>query len=171
MLSAAIAIVMDKLAQAQAQYQDFVAPFQSLVLSTITADGLPHASYAPFVVDEDKTFYLFVSGLSEHTQNLRSRPHASILFIEDESQTQNLFARRRLTYDCAVSWLERETDSWIAIADRFQDQFGEIIGILRSLGDFEIVSLQPRSGRFVIGFGAAYQIQGENLDQLVQLKG
>ncbi|MEM8641972.1 MAG: pyridoxamine 5'-phosphate oxidase family protein [Cyanobacteria bacterium P01_G01_bin.54] len=155
--------------QAQAQYRDFVPSFQSLILGTTTAEGQPNTSYAPFICDAQWNFYCFVSGLAVHTQNLHANPQATVLLIEDEAKSNNIFARRRLSYDCTVSWLERETLDWEAIADQFQTQFGEIVGLLRGLGDFQIVCLTPRSGRFVVGFSAAYQIQGNDLSQLVPL--
>lgn len=162
---------MTTLTQAQAQYATFLDAFQSLVLSTVTPEGLPQASYAPFVRDAQGNFYIFVSGLAAHTQNLHSQPVASILFIEDEQDCHNFFARRRLTYHCTVRWLPRETSEWEAIVSQFQAQFGEIIGLLRGLQDFQIAGLEPQSGRFVVGFGAAYAIEGKDLSQLVQLKG
>ena len=155
--------------QAQAQYREFLTDFQSLVLGTTTPAGQPDTSYAPFVSDAERNFYCFVSGLSAHTQNLRANPQATVLLIEDEAKSSNIFARRRLSYACTVSWLERDTPHWDAIADQFQDQFGEVVGLLRSLGDFQLVCLTPRSGRFVVGFGAAYQIQGDDLSQLVPM--
>ncbi|MGB0564660.1 MAG: pyridoxamine 5'-phosphate oxidase family protein, partial [Spirulinaceae cyanobacterium] len=47
--------------QAQAQYRDFVPRFQSLILGTITSEGRPDTSYAPFVCDAERNFYCFVS--------------------------------------------------------------------------------------------------------------
>ena len=41
----------------------------------------------------------------------------------------------------------------------------------RALPDFRIFQLTPRDGRFVIGFGAAYQISGDNLSQLTHITG
>lgn len=161
---------MSSLEQAQQEYEQFLVTIQSVMLSTVSPEGKPNASYAPFVTDAKRNIYLFISGLSTHTQNLQAQPLASLLFIEDEQNCANIFARKRLTYDCEVMWLARETPEWIAIAAQFQTQFGEIITMLRSLADFQIVCLKPRSGRFVLGFGAAYRITGDNLDQLVHLQ-
>ena len=85
----------DKLSQA---YQTFTAQFGSVVLGTVGSDGEPQASYAPCVIDAERNIYVFVSGLSAHTQNLTSIGKASALFIEDEAKTQQMFARKRLSY-------------------------------------------------------------------------
>lgn len=152
-------------------YRTFPQQFRSLVLSTVTAKGAPHASYAPFVMDEQKAIYVFVSGLSAHTANLRATERASVLLIEDESKTEQIFARRRLSYDCAAQVLERNDRDWDAIAAQFAERFGGIIDVLKGLNDFDIFRLMPQSGQFVIGFGAAYRISGTQLDILEQSMG
>lgn len=151
-------------------YQQFPQTVKSLMLSTVDSQGQPNASYAPFVMDSDRQLYIFVSGLSPHTANLLQTRRASVLLIEDEAQTNQVFARRRLTYDCMVIPLERETDAWTQIADCFSDRFGEIITMLRQLGDFQILRLSPTGGRFVVGFGAAYQVDPNDLNQLIHLQ-
>lgn len=148
-------------------YQAFPAQHQSLMLSTVDAEGMPHASYAPFVQDEDVRFYIFVSGLSPHTTHLLQTGLASILLIDDESATPQIFARPRLSYQCRAVLLDRDTDFWQQVANRFQTRFGDIIEMLRQLNDFQIIQLTPAAGRFVVGFGAAYQVNPEDLSQLI----
>ena len=160
---------MNQLEKATAEYQKFTQQIQSIIISTVNSEGMPNGSYTPFVMDEFKNIYIYVSGLSTHTQNLNANPNASVLFIEDEAKTPQIFARRRLSYDCSATLIERETEEWKKIVDQFQTRFGEIIQMLRSLADFRIFQLIPHNGRFVIGFGAAYHISGENLDKLVQI--
>jgi len=152
-------------------YNAFPQQFRSIVLSTVTAEGRPYGSYAPFVMDDQKSIYVFVSGLSAHTANLKTNGYVSVLLIEDESKTEQIFARRRLTYDCDAQVVAREDERWDAIATRFANRFGNITEVLRGLSDFDIFCLKPRSGQFVVGFGAAYQITGKHLDQLDQATG
>ncbi|WP_204140357.1 HugZ family protein [Halomicronema sp. CCY15110] len=151
----------------QSAYVDFPTQVQSLMLSTVTPEGQPQASYTPFVMRGDRTFYIFVSGLSSHTQNLQKTPQAGILLIEDEAKTQQIFARRRLMYDCAVTLIERHDPQWATLADLFKRRFGNLIDMLRQLPDFQIFQLVPSGGRFVVGFGAAYEVNPENLEQLM----
>ncbi len=160
---------MNKLEKATAEYQKFTQEFKSIVISTVNHQGIPNSSYTPFIMDEAKNIYIYVSGLSTHTQNLNFKPQASILFIEDEAKTSQIFARRRLNYDCTATLIEREAEEWKSIVDKFQERFGEIIEMLRGLADFRIFKLTPQSGRFVIGFGQAYHVNGDNLEKLVHL--
>jgi putative heme iron utilization protein len=158
---------MSQIQTALTAYQSFTDIFQSVILSSVSKDGVPNASYAPFVMDDTKNIYIYVSGLSTHTQNLYSNPRVSVLFIDDESQTQEIFARRRLTFDCTATLVERDTDLWNQIFQRFQTRFGEIIQIFGDLPDFRIFQITPSNGRFVIGFGAAYQVDPNNLGSLI----
>lgn len=158
---------MASFADIQEAYVQFPERLQSIMLSTIAADGQPQASYAPFIMESDRTFYIFVSGLSSHTQNLKSNPKAGILLIEDESQASQIFARQRLMYDCRVDLVERHVPQWTVWADKFEAQFGNLIGMLRQLPDFQMFKLTPYAGRFVVGFGAAYDVDKDNLDRLI----
>lgn len=160
---------MSQFETALAAYQSFTELFQSVVISTVSADNIPNASYAPFVIDESKNIYIYVSGLSTHTQNLYAVPMASVLFIEEESQTKQIFARRRLTFDCTATLVERDTELWNQIVDSFEARFGEIIQLLRDLPDFRIFKLTPSKGRFVIGFGAAYDVNPNDLSTLTHV--
>ncbi len=152
---------------ALAAYQALPTRVRSLMLSTVGADGHPHASYAPYVIDEAYQIYIFTSGLSAHTDNLRTTGLAGVLLIEDEAEAPQVFARQRLSYDCQAALLPRGTSTWDTIADRFEQRFGEIVAMLRSLEDFQIFQLSPQGGRFVMGFGAAYAIDPNDLGQLL----
>ncbi len=160
---------MTQLEKAQTEYKIFTEQFSSVAIATVNSEGLPHASYAPFVMDGAKNIYIFVSGLSTHTSNLYANYKASILFAEDESQTKQIFARRRLTFECDAALLTRETEEWEKIAEEFEQRFGEIINMMRSLPDFRIFKLTPYAGQFVIGFGAAYKISADDLDNLIHI--
>ncbi|WP_017298430.1 HugZ family protein [Nodosilinea nodulosa] len=148
-------------------YQGLPARVLSLMLSTVDGQGHPHASYAPYVIDDDYQIYIFTSGLSTHTHNLQTTGLASVLLIEAEAEAPQVFARQRITYDCQAQCLPRGTEAWDGVADRFEQRFGEIIAMLRSLEDFQIFCLSPQAGRFVMGFGAAYTVDPQNLSQLV----
>ena len=150
---------MSPLEQAQARYTDLRQRCRSAILATADASGQPAASYAPFVQDEAHHFYIFVSGLAAHTQNLQVNPRVSLMLIEDEADGREPFARCRLIWDCQAQLLPREQARWEAIADQFQQQFGNLILTLRQLPDFRLIELIPRHGQFVSGFGAAYTLE------------
>jgi len=45
-------------------------------------------------------------------------------------------------------------------------RFGNVVGLLRGLGDFVMFRLVPQSGRFVMGFGQAFVLAGAGLREL-----
>ena len=143
-----------------------LAGMRTLHLATASADGEPEASYAPFVRTGDDAFHICVSDLSRHTAHLVATGRASVLLIEDESAAGQLFARRRLGFDCAAAQVGRDTTRWRRVMDLFEHKFGEVAALIRPLRDFRLFALLPRRGTFVKGFGQAFRIEGPALDAL-----
>jgi heme oxygenase (biliverdin-IX-beta and delta-forming) len=141
-----------------AEARVFLARFRTLLMATVSADGTPEASYAPFVRPDDNCFYVYVSGLSRHTSNLDATGRVSVLFIEDERDVKQLFARTRLTFDCRAELIERESKRWQAIMEMFQDTFGNVVELIRPLTDFKLFRLRPQKGIYVRGFAQAYRV-------------
>ncbi|MBT5486723.1 MAG: HugZ family protein [Deltaproteobacteria bacterium] len=148
------------------EYLNFLKKYHSLQLSTIGENGRPESSYAPFVADQNNQFYIYISALASHTKNLLHDSRAGIMFIEPEEQAENIFARKRLTFNCDAENLVRESQDWVRIMSLFDDIAGELMQTLRMLSDFQMIRLKPNSGLFVKGFGKAYEISGEKMDQL-----
>ncbi|OBS09889.1 HugZ family pyridoxamine 5'-phosphate oxidase [Acidihalobacter prosperus] len=138
---------------------------RSLILATLDDDGVPHASPAPFVRDDAHgDYYVYVSGLSAHTRHLATGRPASVLLIEDEAATAQIFARVRLSQTCAVDEIAQASPAWGHRLEAFSERFGQVIEVLRSLPDFRLFRLRPRDGgRFVTGFGRAFDLRGDEL--------
>lgn len=135
-----------------------LASQQTLLLSTASITGVPDLGYAPYVRDESGCFYVFISELAAHTENLLNNPRASVMFVRPESEANNLFARERAIFDCLVKEIDLSDDCYSTQLTALQNKFGEIVGVLRSLSDFHLFALAPESGRYVAGFGQAYTI-------------
>ena len=144
----------------------FLRTFKTLQMATASTAGEPEASYAPFARTGDNAFYVCVSDLSRHTGHLVANGRASVLIVEDESASPQLFTRRRLVFECTAEQVERGTDHWHMTMDVFERKFGEVIGLIRPLADFRMFALMPRRGVFVKGFGQAYRIEGPALEAL-----
>ena len=146
------------------QAREFLSGFGTLLMSTVSAEGVPDASYAPFVRTGDNAFYVYVSELSRHTANLAATGVASILFLHDEDDIRQAFARRRLSFGCRVERVERDSSPWREVIDVFVDKFGDIMDLIRPLQDFQLFRLVPQAGVYVRGFAQAYRIEGEELE-------
>ena len=151
-----------------AEITEFRQQQKTLILATYS--NQPLASYAPFIDDETGNFYLFLSGLATHSGNLQQHLSEqnlmSVLLIEDEQTSRNLFARRRLTYHCEVSIWPREHPQWKSRIESFREKFGKTIDVLAALGDFSLYCLTPKQGSYVRGFGQAYELENAKIPVL-----
>lgn len=150
--------------------REFLARFKTLIMATLSTDGAPEASYAPFVRAQDDCFYVYVSGLSRHTGNLAASGVLSVLLIEDEGSVKQPFARRRLTFDCRAERIARESEPWHVIMAMFDEKFGNVMDLIRPLKDFELFRLRPQSGIYVKGFAQAYRISDAALKTVEHIR-
>lgn len=140
---------------------------RSVMLATANSDGLADASYAPCLEDAAGHVYIFVSGLARHTRNLLTTRRVSVLFIEDEGDAANVFARRRLTLDCSAAPIPRDHPEWTGLLDGFAARQGKMVQTLRGLADFQLFRLTPRCATYVRGFGQTFRLEGEELKLIV----
>ena len=145
------------------RFVHFKQNVQTLQLSSLTSEGKPYASYSPFVIDEQGNFYIFISQLAGHTQNLIDNPQASILLIEDEADARQIFARQRISYQCTVEIVTSEEADYLIQLNAMQTRFGNVMELLQTLPDFILFRLTPYQGQYVLGFGKAYTLVGEGL--------
>lgn len=135
---------------------------KTLMMATQADDATPHISYSPYALIEGK-YYVFLSALAEHTHHLTTRPHASIMLIEDEQDTRNLYARTRLSWVAQASIIKRDQALFESAISQLKTRTGSTIDLLVGLTDFDLFELAPQHGRLVLGFGQAYQIKPEDL--------
>lgn len=148
--------------QIQDEIMAIVNSRKSLMLSSLDEEGLPYASYAPFAVGDD-CLYVLISEIAVHGKNLQLNPQASVLIIEDEDSADELFARLRVFYRITAENMEPESEGWLQGLACLQGRHGERITNLSQMSDFKLFRLQPNGGRYVKGFGKAYQIEGGTL--------
>ncbi|MGQ7844131.1 HugZ family pyridoxamine 5'-phosphate oxidase [Granulosicoccus sp. 3-233] len=150
-------IAADALAELQAS-------MQSVQLATVGEDGEPHMGYTPFLM-ENHQLIVFVSQLALHTRDLLADPRVSVMIISDESSSSQIFARSRVSYQCLAEVVPRDSEDYDILLDRYEQRHGKMVGLLRQLPDFVLFRLIPQRGQLVVGFGKAYRLSGENLDQ------
>ncbi|MEE9350828.1 MAG: pyridoxamine 5'-phosphate oxidase family protein [Thiotrichaceae bacterium] len=150
--------------------QQLLTDVHTLQIASIRSNGLPNISYAPYIRDEHGTYYIFISQLASHTQDLIENPAVAILLTLDEQDTKQIFARTRVTYQCQVERVLIEEQSYSLLLDQFAESFGNVVSVLRDLPDFILFRLTPESGRFVMGFGQAYELTGDSLQELLHIK-
>jgi len=142
---------------------------RTLQLATLDEQNEPHCGYTPFMFD-GKDLIVFISQLAVHTRDLLVNPTLGAMLIDDEHDSNNLFARCRLRYQCEAVVIEPTDDRYNTLLDRYQDRHGKVVTLIRQLPDFVLFRLVPKSGVFVIGFGEAYRIEGVNMDRFVHVR-
>ncbi len=140
-----------------------IEKMRSLQLSTVGPEGSPHCSYTPYLYRMPGCFYIFVSQLAAHTRHLMANPTVAMMVIDDEQATKQVFARTRVHYLCQATRIEPENTDYNEVLDEYEQRHGKTAGMLRQLADFKLFQLKPVSGQFVMGFGQAYKLTGENL--------
>ena len=141
---------------------DFINSKKTLQLATVDVKAKPNASYAPFVYFE-QSFYVLISELARHTQNILNNANASLMLIEAESEAKNLYARVRLTFDAEAVIVSRETQQWQDVIELMINRLGETVQGLSQFTDFHLLKLKVEQGLYVKGFGQAYQVLANDL--------
>lgn len=141
---------------------------QTIVLATVDKQGEPNVSYAPFVIHDGK-YLVLISTIARHARNLIEVPKVSLMLIEDESQSRQIFARRRLTFEASAEIIERENEKWQAGVQALKARHGALIDELSEMKDFKLFSFKPTNGLFVKGFGKAFEVSANDLVNVIHL--
>ncbi len=155
----------DNLTSAQKEFQNLRETLKTVQLATLNSDGQPEASYAPFVWFE-QNYYLYLSELAKHTSNLLGNSSVSLLFIESEESSPNLFARRRIILQGDAQAVTRDAELFEQIMTQFRQRFGNFIDRIQPLKDFHLFQIKTHRGRFIQGFAQAYELSGPGLNDI-----
>lgn len=137
------------------RYLDFVESRKTLVISSLDEYAIPFISYAPYVKKDGK-FYIYISKISDHYRYVEANDRIHVMLIADESESQNVFARERARWSCSTKNLGNAGHEDIFAL--FNETFNaKLMEMLRGL-DFSLFELSPLSGRYVVGFGQAFDV-------------
>ncbi|MEK4246575.1 pyridoxamine 5'-phosphate oxidase family protein [Psychrobacillus sp. FSL K6-2684] len=135
------------------KYLQFVESRKNLILSLIDGEGKPFTSYAPFVKKDGK-LYIYISQIAEHYGLMEKNEFVDAFLLADESATVNKFATERARWTCTSINLGNEGHE--DIFELFNTAHGsKMLDVLRGL-DFSLFELTPLQGRYVVGFGMAF---------------
>ncbi len=155
-----------ELEKSLAGYREFLDGRTTVVIATKDEDGEPFQSIAPFVV-HDGGLYVYVSEVAEHHRHLSRAATAGVMLHGDESSAKNIFGVERATFTCDVEQVPEEGHD--AVFEGFAALTNaNMVDLLRGL-DFHLFRLTPRDGRYVVGFGKAFDVSfdGARFDHVV----
>lgn len=136
-------------------YLNFIANRKNLILGLIDDEGVPFVSYAPFVKKAGK-LYIYISAIAEHYKYIEKNEYVDVLLIADESFTNNKFATERVRWRCTSKRIDEAGHE--DIFEQFNTDHGaSMMNLLRGL-DFSLFELTPLHGRYVVGFGLAFDL-------------
>lgn len=140
--------------------QAFRQEFQSVLIASVDKDGQAICSYAPSIQIHNK-LYIYISEVAEHFQSISSNPDKiEAMFLEDECKAKSILVRKRLKYRANARFVERESQEFETALDTLETRMGGGGGVasIRQMKDFHLIELQLGLGRFVKGFGQAYDV-------------
>ncbi len=137
------------------KYLQFVESRQNLILNLLDNEGKPFTSCAPFVKKDGK-LYIYISEVAEHFHFMENSAYVDALIVADESATKNKFATERARWRCTAENIGNEGhDDIFALLNEAHGS--TMMDLLRGL-DFSLFELTPLHGRYVVGFGMAFDL-------------
>jgi len=144
------------------EIDEFEAGFKSVVLGTVSKDGEIDVTYAPYTKYEGER-YIFISEIGDHYDNLvHNTQKFEVMFLQDENEAASVLVRKRLRYNVTAEFQPRD-EKFEAILDVFEEKMGHGIKVVRKMEDFHLVKLNVIDGRFVKGFGQAFNLKGNEI--------
>ena len=149
--------------------RDLMATHRVLGLAVLV-DGDPEASLLPYALRADYgAVYVQASGLARHSKGLQPGARVGVLIHENEAADADPLQTKRMTVQATVAVLDRESEAFAAAREVF---VGRLPGaeMTLNLGDFSLYELTLGRGRYIAGFGQAYNIGPDTFREIAELK-
>lgn len=135
----------------------------------VLIDGEPEAGLLPYAVRPDYgALYVQASGLARHTRGLQAGAKVGVLIHEADAPGADPLQIRRLTVQASVGMLDRESEAFERARAVYVGRFPAAEMTL-GLGDFNLYELTLGRGRYVAGFGQAYNLGPDAFRQIAAL--
>lgn len=126
-------------------------------------NGEPNLAMVAVAHESDfSAFYIHVSKLGKHTTDMENDPHVSLLLTEADDHRPDPQTLARVSIQGTATLLPRDDPDYARVKAIYLKRFPEAEQLF-SLGDFNLWRITPKGGRFVAGFGRAFNIVPEML--------
>jgi heme iron utilization protein len=133
-------------------------------------DGEPNLAMVAYSFAHDfSAFYIHVSKLGKHTTDMEADPRVSLLITETDDRRADPQTLARVSLRGMAEILPRDDPGYAQVKKAYLERFPEAEQLF-SLGDFNIWRITPKSGRFVAGFGRAFNLVPETLKKVSALQ-
>ena len=137
-------------------------------LGTLHA-GEPNLAMVAYAFAGDfSAFYIHVSRLGKHTTDMENDSRISLLITETDDQRLDPQTLVRVSFRGMAEILPRTNPNYAQVKNIYLQRFPEAEQFFQ-LGDFNIWKITPGGGRFVAGFGRAFNLVPEALKKVSRL--
>lgn len=154
---------MSDLKRVEAARDKLLATARTVIVTTALPEkegGGPDLGFSPFYRDDEGHFYIYTSHLSAHVRALLQDAPVKFMLAADESVSQNIWARVRVSFTADVMRITRDDDRFEPMMDTMEEHLGATMGLIRQFTDFHLFRIIPETGVLVTGFAAAYSVSG-----------
>lgn len=141
---------------------EFIKSKNTVIISSMHK-GSPFSSYAPFVI-KDNDIIVLLSSTAPHYENIKLNPNKiSLFFIQDEKEASTILARIRAHYEATAKINDdngNELRSYVFDELKRLYPNDNALPYVENMIDFKAIRFVLGGGRFVRGFGAAYDAIG-----------
>jgi putative heme iron utilization protein len=154
--------------QAEQTLAQLIRSIRIAALGTLH-DGEPNLAMVAYAFADDfSAFYIHVSRLGKHTTDMETDPRVSLLITEIDDNRPDPQTLARVSIRGAAALLPRTNPGYPQVRKIYLERFPEAEQFFQ-LGDFNIWQIQPKGGRFVAGFGRAFNLVPEALRKVSSL--
>ena len=141
---------------------------RTVIIAAGTGD-VPEIGVTPMVRHQGQVF-IYPSRLSAHVRGMLEAEKAQFMFVQDEADAQNIWARKRIKICANIIEIERNSNEFNEVASIFTEAHGPTMKLIRDFSDFHMLKLLPENGVMVLGFAKAYRLEGTSLDIVSHLR-
>lgn len=119
--------------------------------------------------DDFLSFYIHVSKLGKHTRDMESTANVSLLLMEIDDGRTDPQTLTRLSLNGTAAPLPKMNPNYNLIKQNYLVRFPEAEPLF-GFGDFSLWQINIQHGRFVAGFGKAFNLVPEALKKASQIQ-
>jgi putative heme iron utilization protein len=126
-------------------------------------EGEPNLAMVAYAFAEDfSAFYIHVSKLGKHTTDMETAPRVNLLITATDDRRPDPQTLARVSIRGIADILPRTDPGYAQVKKIYLARFPKAEQFF-SLGDFNLWRITPKGGRFVAGFGRAFNLVAEVL--------
>lgn len=135
---------------------------ETQIASLGTCEGAPMVSMVPYLAADDfSAFYIHISALALHTQNLLADARAGLLITESGETGVDPQTLARVSIQGGVQTIELRSQQYADVRSEYLGKYPKA-EINFQLSDFLLYAILPSSARYVAGFGRIYDLSLED---------